>query len=231
MTGVQLIGVKSVLARIEKLDTEAWALYQGKGFIVGGVGSEQLGEWLHDFEAAGSTATYTIRMYDGEEVPTSSTANSNYVASLCFKVVDAYEGYGIAGHSNKLMERIGALEKQLKERDEEREDESESLNSIIMGWLSDPVKLGQVAGAIRQMMGSTNEMQPLPIAAAPVQTISGIEGGGQPGDQDDITRLSKAIDILEKHDKKLVDHFEKLAKMAQTNPLLFNTVISQLDAL
>ncbi len=236
MTGVQLIGTKAVLARVAKLDYEAWALYQGKSFIVGGIGCEELGEWLHDFDAAGSTATYTIRMYDGKEAPTSSNANSDYIASICFKVVDGYEGYGIAGHSNKLMERIGALEKQLKDQEEDKDGPGEDLNSVIMGWLNDPIKLGHVVGAIRQLMGGGYGVaEPAMIAAAPVQTISGTgtatNGITQPGANDDITRLSKSIDVLEKHDKKIVEHFEKLAKLAQTEPLLFNAVIAKLDAL
>lgn len=235
MTGVQLIGTKAVLARVSKLDYEAWALYQGKSFIVGGVGCEELGEWLRDFDAAGSTATYTIRMYDAKEAPTSSNANNDYIASISFKIVDAYEGYGIAGHSTKLMERIGALEKQLKDQ-EEYKDGGEDLNSVIMGWLNDPIKLGHVVGAIRQLMGGGSMVaEPAMIAATPVQTISGTgtvaNSSSQPDTGDDITRLSKSIDILEKHDKKLVDHFEKLAKLAQTEPLLFNAVIAKLDAL
>jgi len=231
MTGVQLIGKNAVLSRFGKSDAESWALYQGKQFIVGGVGGELLDEWLSDFDAAGSTATYTLRIYDIDGAPTSSTGNTDYVACINFKLNDAYEGWGIAGHSNKLMDRIGALEKQLKEREEDKDDGSTDLNSIIMGWLNDPVKLGQVAGAIRQMIGGGGSVQPALIGATPVQTISGFGAAVEQSDDVKLARIAAALDKLEKRDPKLIDHLEKLASLAETDPGMFTAVISKLDLL
>lgn len=228
MTGVQLIGKGAVLSRFEKFGADSWALYQGKQFIVGGVGVEALDEWLTDFDKAGSTATYILRVYDTDSVPTSSTANADYSACFNFKLADAYEGYGIAGHSSKLMDRIGALEKQLKERDEG--DDSNDLNSIIMGWLNDPVKLGHVAGAIRQMIGgggSGGIVQPAMIAAGPLQAV----GATEQSSDAKLARIAAALDSLEKRDPKLIEHLEKLAHLAETEGLLFKAVISKLDAL
>jgi hypothetical protein len=230
MTGVQLIGKKAVLSRFEKFDCESWALYQGKQFIVGGVGVDSLGEWLTSFDESGSTATYTLRVYDCDSAPTSSMAANDYSACMNFKLQDAYEGYGIGGHSNKLMERIGALEKQIKDREEESDDND--LNSVIMGWLNDPVKLGQVAGAIRTMIGGGgNAVQPALISGAPVQTISGFGAATEQDTETKMRRLSVALDDLGEKDPKLVEHLEKLAKLAKTDQLLFNAVISKLDAL
>ncbi len=238
MTGVQLIGIKAVLSRFEQSDCNAWALYQGKQFIVGGVGADSLREWLSSFDESGSTATYTLRIYDSDNAPTSSTANMDYTACMNFKLQDTYEGYGIAGHSTKLMERIGALEKQLKERDEESDD-SGDLNTIIMGWLNDPVKLGQVAGAIRTMIGGsggaqlagTGSMQVLPASATPVQTISGVGSATEEDTDVKMQKLTLALDKLGRKDPKLIEHLEKLAKLAETDQLLFTAVISKIDAL
>jgi hypothetical protein len=49
--------------------------------------------------------------------------------------------------------------------------------------------------------------------------------------EDNVTRVSKALDILEKYDPQLVVHLEKLAKLASTDTLMFKAVISKLDAL
>jgi hypothetical protein len=230
MTGVQLIGKKAVLSRFETLNADAWALYQGKQFIVGGIGADTLAEWIDCFDQTGSTATYLLRVYDSEEMPTSSTGSTDYLACISFKVTDAYEGYGIAGHSSKLLERIGALEKQLKDK-EESDDDNTDLNSIIMGWLNDPVKLNQVAGAVRMMfgmggLGTVNES--LPVSAG-VQTISGFTNPIATGDP--VARIAAALDTLEKKDTKLVIHLEKLAALSQNEPALFQAVISKLDAL
>jgi hypothetical protein len=148
---------------------------------------------------------------------------------MAFKLVDAYEGYGIAGHNTKLMDRITGLEKKVKEY-EEGEGESTGLQDIIMGWFSDPQKLGQVAGAIRQLMGG-----PGAPPAIPLQTVSGVRGEAQlPSDRDieaDAKRVAAALDELEKRDPKLIDHLEALAKLAKSDPLIFQGVLSKLDAL
>lgn len=229
MTGVQLIGIDAVLSRFEYFETDTWALYQGKQFIVSGTGSETLSDWLNSFKTSGSTATYTLRIYDTDQAPTSATGNIGYIACLNFKLSDNYDGQGIAGHSKKLMDRIEALE---KERTEDEPD-GEDLNSVLMGWLENPEKLGMVVGAVRQMFGMGGSMPPAAMAAAPLQTISGM-GSGEvaiENDEQKLNRLAGALNRLEKADPKLLDHLEKLAKLGETDPLLFKAVISKLDAL
>lgn len=229
MTGVQLIGKDAVISSFERFDTDSWALYQGKQFIVGGVGVGELNDWLSGFAAAQSTATYTIKIFDSDVAPTAGTANSDYMACMTFKLVDTYEGYGIAGHTTKLMDRIAGLEKQVKDF-QEGDSDSTDLNDIIMGWFSDPQKLGQVAGAIRQLMGG-----PGAPPAIPLQTVSGVRGEAQlPSDQDreaDLKKVAGALDTLEKRDPRLVEHLVKLAKLSETDPLIFQGVLSKLDAL
>lgn len=232
MTGVQLIGTKAVVSKYEKLNCDSWAIYQSKQFIVGGVGSDGLQEWLQDFETAGSTATYTLRVYDSSDAPTSATANSDYIACINFKVVDQYEGHGIAGHTNKLMQRIEGLEKKLKDQDNDDDDEGPDLNEVIMGWLTEPQKLGMVIGAVRQLFGGEMPVMPAVASPAPLQTVSGLEPVKiNPMTEEGLTRISKALDILGVCDPDLVVHLEKLAKLAETDKLLFKAVISKLDAL
>lgn len=233
MTGVQLIGKDQVISTFEALDSRSWALYQGKQFIVGGVGSDYLDTWLTNFAAAGSTATYMLRAYETDGVPSSSTANTDYIACISFKVVDPYDGMGIHGHDRKLVDRIGALEKQLKEKEEE--PESEDLSSIVMGWLSDPVKLNHVAGAFRTIMGGGTGVggyvENTSAAAPQLQTVSGVNP--QPAvDQDAmLDQLSAALDTLGKKDKDLVKHLNKLAELSEKNPQLFKVLISNLDTI
>lgn len=236
MTGVQLIGRQAVLTRYEKFQADAWALYQGKQFIVSGVGPEPLAEWLTDFEKSGSTATYTLRIYDSDEAPTSSTAGADYLACVGFKIVDMYEGQGIAGHTTKLMERIKGLEDKLAEsREDDDEEDGQDIQSIIMGWLSEPQKLGMVVGVVRQILGFVDPVPAAVASATPLQTIAGVNPAGAnmgtSNTEDSLTRLSHAIDILAEHDPQLVVHLEKLAELAKTDKLLFKAIISKLDAL
>lgn len=227
MTGVQLIGKEQVVSTYETLDAHSWALYQGKQFIVGGSGVNDLDMWLTNFSKAGSTATYMLRAYQSNEVPTCAAGNADYIACISFKVCDPYDGMGIHGQNAKLTERIGALEEQLKSKDE---PESDDIGDIVIGWLSDPVKLNQVAGAFRQIFGGsgyTLEAQPV------LQAISGVEPAQSvPGPTEtELDELEKALDRLEKKDKKLTRHLSKLADLSEKNPALFQTVLTQLDAL
>ncbi len=225
---MQLIGRKAVIERFTKLGTESWALYQGKQFICGGAGSSDLDEWLTSFEATGSTATYMLRIYDTDQVPTSATGNADYIACMNFKIDDQYEGYGISGHNRSLMDRIKGLEKKLEDKDTEEPDTD--FNSVVMGWLENPEKLGMIAGAIRTLMGGA-PVQPVGMLPAPVQTMSGIDQKNVSVMEDNLTRVSKALDTLEKCDPQLVPHLETLAKLASTDPLIFKALISKLDAL
>lgn len=230
MTGVQIIGKDAVLSRFNKFDTDTWALYQGKQFIVGGIGEDQLSDWLNDLSTAGSTATYVLRMYDAELPPTAATGNADYVASINFKLVDSYEGQGIHGHSVKLMQRLDAIEKKL-DAEEQGEEEPGGINDVIMGWLTEPEKLGMVVGAFRQLVGMGGALPP-----APMQAIAGFnvaKDNAPPGvdKEQQLQILAKALDILEKADPKIVEHLDKLATLSQTDPLIFAGVITKVNAL
>jgi hypothetical protein len=232
MTGVQLIGKKLVMDSYSALDCDCWALYQGKQFIVSGCGVDDLDRWLTSFEASGTTATYLIRVYDCETPPTSSTANADYVACVSFKLVDTYQGMGIAGHNNGLMERIKGIEKKLDEREEDQEgEEGMDLNAIITGWLTDPAKLAQVAGVIRMFTGGGGAA--IETAPAAIQGIGAVSPGpaAQEAPAVDLEKLAAALDILGAKDPKLVEHLEKLAKLATNEPELFKSVISKIDLL
>lgn len=230
MTGVQLIGKDTVLTAFNKLGYDYWGLYEGKTPKVFGEGADSLADWLELFCSSGGTATYTLKIYDTETLPTSQTGNVDFVASLNFKLVDLYDGAGIAGHTNKLVQRIEGLEKKIDGAGSD-DGEEEDINSVLMGWLSNPEKLGMVVGAFRQLVGS-GPVAPVVSGngTAAQQSMSGFDSNntGSATDDEKLQRLAVALDQLEKKDTKLLEHLEKLAKL---DPLIFNAVISKLDAL
>lgn len=234
MTGVQLIGKNAVITRFEKLGCGSWALYQGKQFIVADAGSDTLNEWLSDFDVTGSTATYILRAYDSETPPTCGTANNDYIACIQFKLTDNYEGYGIAGHSNKLMDRIKGLEDQIKKLEKpdiDDDDEGMSIGAVVSDWLQNPEKLAVVFGIAKQIFTGGSGYTPSP---QPIQSISGMAFNTQTvsaSSSEGLERISKALDILGTKDPDIVVHLEKLAKLAQDNPDLFKMVVSNLDKL
>jgi len=233
MIGVNLIGKEAVLRRYNQLDSESWALYQGKQFIVGGTGVDRLDDWLEGFAESGSTATYSLRVYDGNEVPTSGTGNDDYRACINFKVVDGYEGKGINGHGNALIDRIKGLELKIDKMGSAEADDNDEggIGAIVTDWLQNPQKLAVVFGIAKQIfMGGGGEA----VVAPALQTISGMGNNSQSvqaSTPEGLERLSKALDILGVHDADLVVHMEKLATLAQNEPLMFKAIIGRLDGL
>lgn len=242
MTGIQLIGKKAVLARYEKLECEAWALYQGKEFIVGGMGAESLDDWLQDFERSGTDAKYTLRVYDYGEAPTSSMGKNDYVACVHFKMIDTYEGYGIAGHSSKLNDRITGIENELKKLNKPDLDDDDrggsTIGAVISDWLENPEKLAVIAGIIRQFLPgapvATPAMMPASIPAKPVQTISGVKMGTEfikADSEEGLQRIAKALDTLGQFDPNIVKNLEALAQLAKDQPALYAIAVQKLDNL
>jgi hypothetical protein len=238
MTGVQLIGKKAVLTRYEKLECDAWALYQGKQFIVGGVGYDSLSDWLQDFEQSGSTATYTLRVYDFAEAPTSSMGNSDYVVCVHFKITDTYEGYGIAGHSSKLSDRITGIENELKKLNkpdlDDDDDRGVSMGAIVSDWLENPEKLAVIAGIFRQFFPGAPAPVPMMVPAKPVQTISGFKMETEfinAASPEGLERMTKALDILGQYDPNIVKNLEALAQLAKDQPALYGIAVQKLDSL
>jgi hypothetical protein len=239
MSSVQLIGRKPIISRYEKLDCEAWALYQGKQFMVGGVGSDSLSDWLTDLEQSQSTATYTLRVYDSNEAPTSSTGGSDYVASVNFKVLDTYEGYGIAGRGDRVMDRIKGLEDEIKKLNKPPADDDEdggtSIGAIVSDWLENPEKLAVIVGIAKQLFTGGAGSMPIVAAAQPIQSISGFNNMDTTAIRADspegLQRIAAALDILGKHDANLVLNLETLARLAETKPAIFENMLRMLSTI
>lgn len=240
MTGVQLIGKKAVLSRYEKLECDSWALYQGKQFIVGGVGGDSLADWLTDFEQSQSTATYTLRVYDSNEAPTSSNGNTDYTACVQFKVVDLYDGYGIAGHSNKLADRITGIENELKklnkpddDDDDDDDEKGATIGAVVMDWLEHPEKLAVVFGIAKQIFSSGATPEPAMVPAQPLQTIAGFKMNTEEiinaASPEGLERMTKALDILGQYDPNIVKNLEALAKLAKEQPAIYANAVAKLD--
>ncbi len=222
MGSIQLIGKSAVLAAFDEFDADTWALFDSKSPVLSGQGSDSLEAWLDRFMPGGSTAQYTLRIYD---VDPPIKASTEYIAAFKFRLSDPYAGAGISGHTTKLLERIEGLEKRLEGEGEE----GEGLSGIVMGWLKDPDKLETVVGAFRQLIGK----EPVTDGSNPsttIQTMAGYKVTSDANQDDDkkLERLAGILDKLEKKDPKLLDHLDKLSQMDQ---LTFSLVISKLDAL
>jgi len=208
--GVHFIGIdKTIEALTEFAPVGGWGLFQGKQPVVTGETLDTLETWLERFAESGTTAGFTVRLYDSSPPYVWGTP---YLCSFNIKVTDTYSGMGMGGYNNKLMERIEKLEKGDKEG-------SKDFGDIVMGWFENPEQLDIVAGVIRKIMGKDVNQQ----------TMGAITDKLIPQTKDEeVQRLARALDTLEKRDPKLVKHLEQLAAM---DDLTFNVVMTKLNAL
>jgi hypothetical protein len=228
-SGIQVLGKQQTLDMFDAYDLGVWAIFQSKEPIVSGEGSEDLSAWLDRLLPAGSVSVYTLRLYDGIE-PNNITKNSDYRYCFSFKL---HSDYGMVGGSyinNSLQQRIEGLEKKLEDSNGEEDD----LKSIIMGWLEKPEKLATVIGAVKNLLSKgAAVVEP----AAAVNAIGSIPTTQQQSEstilenEATLDRLSKVLDRLEKKDKDILKHLEKLADIADQKPDTFNFLISNLGGL
>lgn len=217
VNNIHFFGADKVIEALEKFKSSLWALWQGRQVVVTGDSLDELEHWLESFTDAGSTALYTIRLYD---VSPPYLWVTPYLCSFNFKLVDTTDGRGIAGYGGRLAERVAALEKGGEQ------EEPESLGDVIMGWLKDPEQLDIVAGAIQRIFGRMPPGSPTNFLPMQQQTI----GSTQPiaTTEDRLRRLSGAIDVLEQRDPHLVEHLEKLSRLDNAT---FSLILQKLNAL
>jgi len=234
MVGVQLIGKNQVLGAYRNVDVECWSIFQHKNLLVKGKGESDLDQFLAMLAANATSTVYTIKFYEEIEDPKQIKEKTEASGSLNFRLSSSdYEGSGSEEYkgryeyTRKLEERIGSLEKQL-----EGSNEPQSLEEAAIGLLANPGELLTVIAAVKELFRPNT---PAAANGQPYQqraTVGHItypqNNMGQDSDEQRLKRLQDAVTILEAADDKLVEHMEKLAKMAQQEPGKFKMLLSML---
>jgi hypothetical protein len=106
----------------------------------------------------------------------------------------------------------------------------------LIGLLKDPEKLGKFIDVTKSLLGHS---QPSYIGNInrlnessennPASLSPSSNSAANIPSEEKLQRLGVAIDTLEKSDPMLVDHLEKLAKIAVENPRQFLQLISMID--
>lgn len=219
-----------------------------------------LHQTLEILENSQSTATYTIKFFEQEGTkPVKIKENSQCDGgSFNFKMQgeEARQQRQMIyqGASTKVMETLERINARLDaiengEDDDETEEEAPAdIHSAIMGYVSNPDKLQQllhVVNGVKALLFPSAQ-QPAYVGqinrmgqnnAAPGDPAPGTGGElSQPGtkielSESSLIRVGNAIEVLQVHDAKIVEHLEKLAKLAEGNPAQFSQLLTMLDFL
>lgn len=231
---IQFRGLDSVLKAFKNRNVEYWSIWQDKSLMTKGEGIDELKGFLEMLSESG--CTYTLKVYedvtDAAEIKDKTPADG----SFNFKLVDEEEDYGPFTYSNKknkLLQRIADLEAKLAET--KIEEEEETLEDVLIGAIKEPQKLLGLVNTAKAIFGITPTFAPQFQTA---QTMGNVEQQQQntsvqkhEWSEEELMRIGQAIDVMKRYDENIVEHLEKLSKIAINNTGQFNFLINALNTM
>lgn len=256
MASIQFRGINQTIAAFENRGVDAWSLWDGKAFMFKGVGVNDLTTILESLDRGGTTAVYTLKVYedisDAKKIKSATECDGSFNFRLYDREDENYmPGSGRSWQKTQELEkRFDALEERLIQyfegnREEEEEEKPTDILGTITGLLQDPDKLEKLIGLGKSLLGQS--VQPAYVgqvnriaqgnSGAPSLSPSQQQQPAAPVKQEyneeeqaqKLQRLGIAIDTLEKADPAIVDHLEKLAAIAANKPDTFKQLIGMLD--
>jgi len=237
-SSAHFFGIPAVIAQYEGSNLPTWGVFQNKHFLRAGDNADDLRKYLVSLD--GSVALYSLCLYDVDAEAVRK--NTDYDYSFAFKLTDAggyAGGVRVAGGSGIteivaqkvngiLSEKIGGfLEDELSGK---KRDEKPSIMNELVDLLHDPDRLVAIIAGVKNIFSPGLAPAGISGTDAPMRRAGTAQQPAMPS-ENDLVRLQNAINILEQRDPKLVEHLEKLAKLAQDEPMLFKSVIGKLDIL
>lgn len=232
-TGYEFLGLQETLAAFEARNVDSWAVFSGTRFIMKGQGMNELEQFLAMIARSGTSAIYTLKVY--EDLPAGTKLNSKTPddGSYNFKLFDLYGNSGALSGALQPY-RVGSNPADLKKLIQEAIDEMtppepeapgvlEQMGDAFIGMLQEPRKLAEFIGALTGQ----------PVRSIP--TVGAVTRVGSAETAEIINeatapRISGAVERLGRVDGAIVEHLEKLATMAENEPGRFKMLVGLLDS-
>lgn len=247
-SSIQFRGAGPVLIAFEARGVEAWSIWQGKQFMTKGMGSDELSAFIDALQKSGSTAIYTLKVFEDVTDIKKVKSGTDHDGSFNFRLFERDdEAIGgslsminpnsLASRFNKFEERMSAFFERYES--EETEEEEENVLGTITGLLQDPDKLEKLINLGRSLLGSPQPGYTIGnVQRMPDNNSNSGSASLSPSTQslvvnpeEKLKRLGEAIDTLEKNDPLLIEHLEKLAKISRDQPRQFLQLTSMLDVI
>lgn len=241
-TDFQFVGIDETLEAFESRGVDAWALFAGKRMIVRGTGIDSLKKFLTMISNSGTVAVYTLKVYETVSDDSEIKNNTPDDGSFNFKIHSLDRGgmSGIVGRhygDPDIADRLDAIEEKLSGTTAQDEGVMSQITTALIGMLQEPRKLNEFIGALSGKPSQSPPVHSYPVL--PGGTVTGVSRVGQPQpttapvtnltSENSLQRIGDAIEAIGKHDERIVEHLEKLAKIARDNPQQFKTLLILLD--
>lgn len=251
MAAVQFFGIENVINAANNFNCPAWGIFINRSLFMKYEGDDMtesiqmLQESLQALEPSGTAAIYTLKFFECEpgtkiKITEKSTVTGG---SFNFKLLEPEQreqmylknsvNFGAIGDLNRKVDKLEEMFVQFMNRDEitEEEEEPETLGSVLVQAVKNPDELMKLINVGKMILGIpiTNQVPANVIGNVPGQASQPAQAEPVQYDAQIIERLQTAINTLEKHDKKLVEHLEKLAAIAEKDKGTFNFLLGMLD--
>lgn len=258
-TSIQFYGIEDALNAFKNRDCPNWGLFQGRQFLFKSrpgddmAASEALLTEILE-SLANNPVIYTLKVFEN---PDKINERTPCDGSFNFKLLDEEEltrrketRYYSA---NRGISRMDELENRINkildilEGDEDEEkaaiqgaQQQQNWDNIIMGYLENPQKIGELVNSLGGVKGLlTGEAMTPAMLGAVVQmgqnnAAAGPDLPGNAGNlsqEQQMQRLSTALDILGNNDPGIIEHLEKLAELSIKKPDTFKMAIKMLEGM
>lgn len=185
-------------------------------------GEEKLQHKLNMLKKEGSAGIYTLTLYgDGADKLACGFRLNEYSDNYIPGVAGGVPAY------NEIMSELNALKAEMKKMREDDEDEDEDGMAglgQIGTLLENPVVQTLLAGVLTKVFPQQSQQPGHDVNPGGLHAINGVIINPQEQEQ----KISQALFILKKYDTQLGDHLLKLARLAETNPAKFKSLLMML---
>lgn len=254
-SSVQFYGIEPVLEAYGNASCPRFSLWTGKLLLLKYDGwkddefvkpsMEEGLQTLNNYLNAmyqGSTAIYTLKLYEDMTDKQKITPSTEYSTAFNFKVNESLgqqgmgvvrQPYGVMAELQKTNQRIDALIEAMNNDDEEEDEPEEKksfVNTITGGLIADNQEVKELIDLCKSLFAPQQPIQSTPATVGNVQRVSEISSDVETG-SDRLNRINKAVQVLEQLDPNFVDNLEILAKVAQRDPQQFKQFLMILKSL
>lgn len=234
---VQFRSLDALIQGFNSCEAEAWSLWAGKRLIKKGMGSEDLRKFCTSLN--GSNSAYTLKYYEGIEDLDELKPNTPDDGSFNFRLNDE-NLYAVGTQALNQQQRISTQERldkletillsiheKLEGEEEEAATEEKTLGDIIINYLEDPNKLATLGNLFRRDVSASAERTAAigNVVSAEAETPTAT----WQTNEDKLNKVAAALDTLEKQDKEIVEHLEKLALLSTKQPGTFKILLQTLN--
>lgn len=229
-SAVQFRGLQDVLQAYVDRGVAAWALFQGKQFLVPCIcdsveeGQADLNTLLEKLQNGGTNAIYTLKVYEdipGGKIKENTPSDGSFNFQLNGNNMTMYEGkQQYVGSIAAIQSELSAIKRELQKK--EGEPEELTTYDKVMGFVETPAGAMVLQTVLGAIFGQHRVSAPPPQTYRP-SAINGVN--------DNDAQIKQAIDILKQHDEKLGEHLLKLSKIAIDNPQSFKMIVATIDSM